>query len=153
MKTLALIGAANCRREISRRCKGVTLVELIVAIVVLGVVVSGLATGFATVTRSAPLSKEMHQALQLAQGRMELILYQKQRLGFAGFTAATFDPCALGGAQQACQSPTDFNVVSSPPTSVTINGDAVDFKMVTVTVNGPPSGAQLVQLQALVANY
>jgi prepilin-type N-terminal cleavage/methylation domain-containing protein len=135
------------------RCRGVTLVELVVAIVVLGIVVAGLATGFATVTRSSPLSKEMHQALQLAQGRMELILYQKQRLGFAGFTAATFDPCPLGGAQAACQTPTGFTVTASPPAAITINGDATNFMSVTITVTGPPSGAQLVQLQALVANY
>jgi prepilin-type N-terminal cleavage/methylation domain-containing protein len=133
------------------RARGVTLVELIVAIVVLGVVVAGLATGFATVTRSAPLSEEMHQALQLAQGRMELILYQKQRLGFATFSAANYDPCALAGTQQACLKPSaDWTV--TPAFAANWNGDT-NYKVITVTVSDPPSGAQLAQLQALVANY
>lgn len=70
--------------------RGATLVELISFIIIVGVVVAGLFTAFAGILRSVGVPEHITQALELAQGRMELIVAQKHRLGFAAFDASTF---------------------------------------------------------------
>src|SRR5882724_7695086 len=160
---------ANMRAFRNRRvpvvaCRGVTLLEVIVFIVIAGLAVAGLVVGMSGAVRTAPMSKEMHQGLQLAQGRMELILAQRSLpAGFAGFTAATFDPCAPpGGAQEACLAPTNYTVVApcfytgagtcAFGAANTCMAGLVDYKCVRVRVTGP-GGTILAELDAIVANY
>ena len=146
-------------------CGGVSLIELVVFIVITAVAVVGLVAGMSSVVRTAPMPKEMHQGLQLAQGRMELILAQRSpsRLDFAGFTAAAFDPCAPpGGAQEACLAPTNYTVVAPClytgagtcgfGAANTCQGGDVNYKCVRVRVTGP-QGATVAELEAMVANY
>ena len=147
----------------SRGCRGVSLVELIVFIVITAVVVAGLMSGMSAAVRTAPIPREMHQGLQLAQGRIELILAQRQRLGFAGFTNLTFDPCQPpGGAQEACLAPAAYTVVTPcfytgagtcgfGAANTCQSGD-VNYKCVRVRATGP-QGTTLAQLDAMVANY
>ena len=147
----------------SRGCRGVTLVELIVFIVITAVVVAGLMSGISAAVRTAPMPREMHQGLQLVQGRMELILAQRKRLGFSGFTSATFDPCQPpGGAQEACLAPGAYTVVTPcfytgagtcgfGAANTCQSGD-VNYKCVRVRATGP-QGTTLAQLDAMVANY
>ncbi|HTF16186.1 MAG TPA: prepilin-type N-terminal cleavage/methylation domain-containing protein [Burkholderiales bacterium] len=147
----------------SHDCRGVSLVELIVFIVITAVVVVGLVAGMSGAVRTAPVPKAMHQGLQLAQGRMELILAQRTRLDFAGFTSATFDPCAPpGGAQEACLAPAAFTVVAPCfytgagtcgfGAANTCRGGDVNYKCVRVRVTGP-QGTTVAELEAMVANY
>ncbi len=146
-----------------RGCGGATLVEVVVFIVIVGVVLAGLAVSMSGAVRTAPKPKEMHQGLQLAQGRMELILAQRSRLDFPGFTAATFDPCASpAGAQEACLAPSTYTVVTpcfytgagtcSFGASNTCKGGDVNYKCVRVRVTGP-EGTVLAELDAMIANY
>lgn len=146
-----------------RGCAGVSLIELIVFIVITAVVVVGLVAGMSGAVRTAPVPKEMHQGLQLAQGRMELIRAQRYVLGFANFTAATFDPCAPpGGAQEACLAPTNYAVVApclytgagtcAFGAANTCQGGDVNYKCVRVRVTGP-QGTTVAELDAMVANY
>jgi len=139
------------------------LVELIVFIVITAVVVVGLVAGMSGAVRTAPVPKAMHQGLQLAQGRMELILAQRTRLDFAGFTSATFDPCAPpGGAQEACLAPAAFTVVAPCfytgagtcgfGAANTCQGGDVNYKCVRVRVTGP-QGITVAEFDAMVANY
>jgi len=140
------------------------LVELIVFIVITAVVVAGLMSGISAAVRTAPMPREMHQGLQLVQGRMELILAQRERLGFSSFNSATFDPCAPpgGGAQQACLAPAAYTVVTPcfytgagtcgfGAANTCQSGD-VNYACVRVRVTGP-QGTTLAQLDAMVANY
>ncbi len=148
----------------SRGCRGVSLIELIVFIVIAGIVVAALMFGMSAAVRTAPLPREMHQGLQLAQGRMELILAQRSRpTGFAGFNSATFDPCAPpGGAQQACLAPAAYTVVTPCfytgagtcgfGAANTCQGGDVNYACVRVRVTGP-QGTTLAELDAMVANY
>ena len=140
-----------------------SLIEVIVFIVITAVVVVGLVAGMSGAVRTAPVPREMHQGLQLAQGRMELILAQRSRLGFAGFTAATFDPCAPpGGAQEACLAPATYAVVAPCfytgagtcgfGAANTCNGGDVNYTCVRVRVTGP-EGTTVAELDAMVANY
>ena len=155
--------ARRGRSGIARRAsRGVSLVEVIAFIVITSVVVVGLLAGMSGAVRTAPVPREMHQGLQLAQGRMELILAQRSLpAGFAGFTAATFDPCAPpGGAQEACLAPTNYTVVApcfytgagtcAFGAANTCMAGLVDYKCVRVT---GPGGTILAELDAIVANY
>ncbi len=146
----------------SRGCRGVSLVELIVFIVITAVVVAGLMSGMSAAVRTAPLPREMHQGLQLAQGRMELILEQRQSLGFAGFNNLTFDPCQPPGGAQACLAPAAYTVVAPCfytgagtcgfGAANTCQGGDVNYACVRVRVTGP-QGTTLAELDTMFANY
>jgi len=146
-----------------RRCGGLSLIEVIFFIVITGLVLAGLVVGMSGGTRTAPQPREMQQGLQLAQGRLELILAQRNILGFAAFSAATFDPCAApSGGQEACQVPTNYTVVApclytgagtcAFGAANTCNGGLADYKCVRVRVTGP-QGVTVAELDAMVANY
>jgi len=152
----------NHRVVAPRACRGVSLVELIVFIVVTGIVAAALIAGMAAAVRTAPVPRAMHQGLQLAQGRMELILAQRKSLGFSNFTSATFDPCQPpGGAQEACLAPAAYAATACFYTGAgtcafgaanTCQSGNVDYKCVRVRVTGS-DGSTLTQLDAMVANY
>ena len=155
--------ALRNHRVVARRaCRGVSLVELIVFIVVTGIVAAALIAGMAAAVRTAPVPRVMHQGLQLAQGRMELILAQRKSLGFSNFTSATFDPCQPpGGAQEACLAPAAYAATACFYTGAgtcafgaanTCQSGNVDYKCVRVRVTGS-DGSTLTQLDAMVANY
>jgi len=104
----------------------------------------------------------MHQGLQLAQGRMELILEQKIRLGFAGLTGANFDPCVPPGGQEACLAPATFAVLSCFYTGAGTRGFGaastcrtpadVNYTCVRVRATGP-DGTTVAELDSMFANY
>lgn len=146
--------------------RGVTLIELIAFIVIVGVLVSGLMSGFATTLQGSAVSKQVTQALQLAQERMELIQARKDVVGFACFTGTRFDPCTaaaaagscaatLASTHPACSAATTFGYTVQPPvldeTGACMGGDT-NYKCITVTVTDS-SGAKLAELEAVVANY
>jgi type II secretory pathway pseudopilin PulG len=146
--------------------RGVTLIELIAFIIIIGVLVSGLAAGFSANMRGSGTSRDVTQALQLAQERMELIRARKDVVGFACFTGTRFDPCtaaAVAGScpampastHPACSGATTFGHTVQPPvldeTGACMGGDS-NYKCITVTVTDA-SGATLSRLQAAVANY
>ena len=155
--------ALRNHRVVARRaCRGVSLVELIVFIVVTGIVAAALIAGMAAAVRTAPVPRAMHQGLQLAQGRMELILAQRKSLGFSNFTSATFDPCRPpGGAQEACLAPAAYAATACFYTGAgtcafgaanTCQSGDVNYKCIRVRVTGS-DGSTLTQLDAMVANY
>ncbi|MEW6330518.1 MAG: type II secretion system protein [Pseudomonadota bacterium] len=143
------------------RSQGVTLIELIAFIVIIGVLISGLASGFSTAMRGGNVSREVTQALQLAQERMELIRARKDVVGFACFTGTRYDPCqaaALAGSclampaatHPACNSTLGYTVTAALDETTCMGGDT-NYKCITVTVSG--GGGTLSRLQAAVANY
>lgn len=139
-----------------------TLIELIAFIVIAGLVATALIQVFGGTMRGSHLGKEMTQATQLAQQRMEVIMGQRKRLGYHGFDASTFDPCDPVGAPawgaQACQTTSypagQFTITSTPTfTSDACGaGTGTDCKLVTVTVTGP-YGNQLSSLMYQVWGY
>jgi len=145
--------------------QGVTLIEFIAFIVIVGLLVSGLMSGFSVTMRGSGVPKQVTQGLQLAQERMELIRARKDVVGFACFTGTRFDPCtaaALVGscpampasAHPACNTATTFGFTVTPlldETGACMGGD-VNYKCITVTVTDA-SGTRMSELQAAVANY
>lgn len=128
---------------------GYSLIELVVFIVVLGILGTALFTGFSTALMTSAASPAGIDATHLAQQRMELILAQKRRLGFAGFVSTSFDPCmsAPPSTQPVCTAiPAGYTVSSTLSANW---GGNTNYKVITVTVTGKEQAA----LVALVANY
>lgn len=129
------------------RMRGVTLIELVMFIVIAAIVAAAMVQAFSGTMRGSYYGKELTQATQLAQQRMEVILGQRKTLTYAGFDANTFDPCDNVGpapwAAQACQT-TAYAAGQFVVTS-TFNGanDAcgagagTNCREITVTVTGP----------------
>lgn len=132
--------------------RGVTLIELIAFIIIVGVLVSGLAAGLGTTLRGSGTPRQVTQALQLAQERMELIRAQKDVLGFAGFTAATYDPCLAGSTHPACSATLGYTITPALDETGACMGGDPDYKCITVTATDA-GGVRLSELQAAVANY
>jgi type II secretory pathway pseudopilin PulG len=145
--------------------RGVTLIELVAFIIIIGVLVSGLAAGFSTNMRGSAISRDVTQALQLAQERMELIRARKDVVGFACFTGTRFDPCQNAAAagscpamaastHPACSAATTLGYTVTPALDETgaCMGNDPEYKCITVTVRDA-TGATLSRLQAAVANY
>jgi type II secretory pathway pseudopilin PulG len=128
---------------------GFSLIELVVFIVVLSILGASLFASFSSALQLGAAGPTLNNARQLAQERMELILGQRHRLGFAGFTAASFDPCTSSppSLQEACTAIPAGYAVS---TSLTDNwGSDTNYKVIDVAVIGTGSTS----LTALVANY
>ena len=128
--------------------RGVTLVELVIFIVVTGIAVTGVLLAFAATERGGPTAAQMTQARVLADSRMELVLAQKNVLGFDCFNAPLADPCETAAASATppcpgrtastaplCAVPTGYLV------AVSVTSPSVISRLVTVQVQGPGGGA------------
>ncbi len=134
--------------------RGVTLIEMIAFIVIAGIAMVVLVQVFAVSTRGSHTGKQLTQAVHLAQQRLEVIRGQRARLGYAGFTSATYDPCPPVGAwtAQACQT-TSYAGGSFTVTSTFSDvACGADCKQVTVTVT-EPDGATVSVLTTQFWNY
>ena len=132
-----------------RMPRGYSLIELVIVVVVIGMLGVGLMTAFSGALLGATQPERISRAVLLAQERMELIMGQRDVLGFAAFDAATFDPCAATppSASPACTGvPSGYTVTAGLVPNW--NGDT-GYKVITVTV----SGAGDAQLQALTADF
>ncbi len=141
------------RREASR---GLTFVELIAFIVIAGVIAAALVQAFGGSGRGAHYGKQLTQATQLAQQRMEVILGQRKRLGHAAFvTSPDYDPCQSGawGTSALCATTTTpagpYTVTSTRSAAGACGTGCVE---ITVTVRGP-YGDVLARLTAQVWDY
>lgn len=126
--------------------RGATLIELIAFIVIAGIVATAMVQAFSGTMRGLHLGKEITQGVQLAQQRMDVILGQRKRLGYAGFTLATYDPCLLAippfPASQACAASAGYTVTSAPAApgfaaDACGVGTGTTCRVITVTVTGP----------------
>jgi type II secretory pathway pseudopilin PulG len=134
---------------------GVTLVELIAFIVIVAIVAAAMVQAFSGTMRGSHYGKELTQATQLAQERMEVILGQRKRLGYASFIAGDYDPCqpppavvAPWSTNQACVA-TTYTVAS---TLSAADACGTGCSEITVTVTGP-YGDVLARLTEQVWNY
>ena len=126
---------------------GFSLIELVIFILVTSILSAALFTAFSSALRGPAVASAASQAMHLAVERMELILPQKQVLGFAAFSNPNADPCKMGSTQLAC---------TTVPSGFTIDSNIVDnwggdtnYKVITVNVTGTATAT----LTALVADY
>jgi Tfp pilus assembly protein PilE len=123
------------------RHSGISLIELVIFIVILGILGLTIMMSFGVSLEQSPLSQQSTQALEYAQQRMDLILGQRAMQGFSSFV----DPCVASPSLAVCTS-TGYTVSSSIVNNW--NGDT-KFKVITVTVIGNGRAS----LQSLVADY
>ena len=107
---------------------------------------------YTSILARAPTAAQITQATQLAQERMELILSQKDVLGY---NSLGLDPCPPASA--VCPTlPLGFIASAVGATTASApwpaNPDTSQYRLITVTVTGP-QGKQLIQLQSVLANY
>lgn len=138
------------RKLVARRRRrdalGVTLIELIAFIVIIGVVAVAMVQAFSGTMRGSHFGKELNQGTQLAQQRMEVILGQRKTLGYTLFTTGDYDPCQSGSwTGQLCTSSTGFSVSS---TRGAVDACGSGCTEVVVTVNGPSGGVASATYQA-----
>ena len=136
--------------------RGVTLIELIAFIVIMGISVTALLSMYRAVLPRGATPAEITLATQLAQERMELILGQRVASGYS--TVVLTDPCVGGTPPAICTSqftPTGLYsiiVVGINP-AVQFSGLSTNsYRMLGVKVLGP-DGNQLANLSAVIANY
>jgi type II secretory pathway pseudopilin PulG len=134
------------------RLRGFTLVELVVFIVIIGFAAYALFRSFGSVLPRSPTAAQLTQAMQLAQERMELILGQRDVLGYNNLL--DLDPCNVG-APLVCTNTLGYAVSSTgtaPAGAVVWNCLPVgNCKIVSVTVK--LGGITLAQQSAVLSNY
>ena len=134
---------------------GFTLIELLMAMVIIGVAAVVFLNSFRNLLPRSPTPAEVTQAGHLAQQRLEAVLGQRRRLGYAGI----IDPCASSppSPPAPCSILQDYAVTVtgvSPFVTWPINTDTNLYRLITVTVkdlNG--AGMTMAVETALVANY
>lgn len=128
--------------------RGLSLIELIAFIVIMGISVVALLSMYRAVLPRSVTPAQITIATQLAQERMELILGQRDVLGYSPVTS--LDPCP-GAA--ICTAPSGYSViVNGADSPVAWSGVTSDYRQIGVQVLGPDAN-QLANLSAVIANY
>ena len=136
--------------------RGVTLIELIAFIVIMGISVTALLSMYRAVLPHGTTPAQITLATQLAQERMELLLGQRDASGYS--TVVLADPCAGATPPALCTdqfTPSGLYsiVVTGVNPAVQFSGLSIDsYRMLGVKVLGP-DGNQLANLSAVIANY
>jgi prepilin-type N-terminal cleavage/methylation domain-containing protein len=109
--------------------KGFTLVEVLVAIILLGIITSGVFSGLITVSRVLFKNDSRATAKNLAETQMEFV---KQQTFIAGSGTSVYTAAPIPTAQSGYS--VIINVVSGP--SLTPPRDSY-LEQITITVTGP----------------
>lgn len=130
-----------------KNIQGFNLIELVVFIIVLGIATVGIMMSFRTALETSADIATSNTALEITQGRLEIIIGQYKINGFNSFS----DICSGSGTLPAvCTIPNGYTVTTSisnwPLSSSTF------FKLITVSTEDA-SGARLARLRSLVAKY
>ena len=143
-------------RAVSAAQRGVSLIELIAFIVIMGISVTALLSMYRAVLPRGATPAQITLASQLAQERMELLLGQRDAYGYS--TAVLSDPCVGGTPPAICTNqftPSGLYsiVVTGVNPAVQFSGLSTNnYRMLGVKVLGP-DGNQLANLSAVIANY
>jgi hypothetical protein len=144
-------------RSASAAQRGVTLIEVIAFIVIMGISVVALLSMYRAVLPHGVTPAEITLATQLAQERMELILGQRVASGYS--TAVLTDPCVGGTPPAICTNqftPTGlYSIIVTginPPALQWSGISPNNYRMFGVKVLGP-DGNQLANLSAVIGNY
>jgi Tfp pilus assembly protein PilV len=128
--------------------RGVSLIELIAFIVIMGISVTALLSMYRAVLPHGATPEEITLATQLAQERMELILGQRAARGYS--PVVSLDPCP---GPAICTPTTGYSVIVAGVSSPVLWSDVTgNYRQIGVRVLGP-DGNQLASLSAVIANY
>jgi Tfp pilus assembly protein PilE len=132
----------------TRQQKGVSLIELIIFIIVLGMLSSGILMAFAVVLEKIPAVKKTTLATTIAQRKMERILGQKYSQGFDNVS----DPCETQPQPDICENVPVGYQIDQVDITQPWNGDN-HHKAITVTVKTEDGSQVLSSLRTIVADY
>jgi hypothetical protein len=128
--------------------RGVSLIELIAFIVIMGICVVALLSMYRAVLPHGATPEEITLATQLAQERMEIILGQRVVRGYS--PAVSLDPCP---GPAICTPTTGYSVIVSGASPPVLWSDVTgNYRQIGVRVLGP-DGKQLANLSAVIADY
>jgi len=136
--------------------RGVTLIELIAFIVIMGISVTALLSMYRAVLPRGTTPAQITLATQLAQERMELLLGQRDANGYS--TVVLADPCVGGTPPAICTdqfTPSGLYSIVVTGVNPALPWSAIStnsYRMLGVQVLGP-DGNQLANLSAVIANY
>ena len=135
--------------------RGVTLIELIAFIVIMGIASMALLSMYRAVLPRGATPSQITIATQLAQERMELILGKRVADGYS--TTVLTDPCVGGTPPAICTNqftPSGLYsvVVVGISPALQWSGTTNTYRMLGVQVLGP-DGNQFANLSAVIANY
>ncbi len=140
-------GARTQRWLKTARRTGFTLLEVLMAIVILSFGATVFLNAFRDLLPRGPSTANIGIASQLAQERLTLVLAQRVRRGYAGMS----DPC---GSSVLCNSVSGFTVTLSGlsvSTSWGLDTDTQRYRVITATVTH--ASGTLAQESVIVANY
>lgn len=144
----ARVAAANAVQ------RGVTLIELVAFIVIMGIASMALLSMYRAVLPRGATPSQITLAAELAQERMELILGQRAASGYSPLV----DPCAGGTPPVICSNqftPSGLYSVIVVGINPAVQWSGIStntYRMLGVKVLGP-DGRQLANLSAVIANY
>ena len=129
-----------------KQMRGLSLIELVIFIVVLGLALSSIFLAFTTALQQSVAVNPQTTANELAQMRMNIILGQRRLQGYNVLAPGTnTDWC---GASPPAVCTINAGITGYTVTSViatyTISGDS-NYKIITVTVTGPQSAKAVLQ--------
>lgn len=128
-----------------KKQQGFNLIELVIFIVVIGIAAIGIMMSFRAALETNPDIVQGDMAVNLTQGRLQIILGQYKINGFSSFS----DICS-SGSLALCSVPAGFTVASSIADNWNGNNR---FKVITVTTTETSTGDTLSSASALVANF
>lgn len=121
--------------------RGMSLIELIMFIIVIGIMASTVFIAFNTVLSNSSRPGDILKATQLANARMQLILLQ--RFSTTDFNTFT-DPCA-SGTLAACQGLETYAAVEGFTVNSTITAVSGGVRTATITVTGNASSSVMMR--------
>jgi Tfp pilus assembly protein PilV len=135
--------------------RGVTLIEAVLAIAIIGAGLIGVMMVFSGGTKSALVSDQSIIASNLAREKMEQIVADRVNKGYATTIATNYSDGALGGNYSAYTR--NVTITEVDPNQTTANDDFLvalpgsGYARVTVVVGWGAS--ESVKLETLLANY
>lgn len=136
--------------------RGLSLIELIAFIVIMGISVTALLSMYRAVLPRGATPAQITLATQLAQERMELLLGRRVASGYS--TVMLTDPCVGGTPPAICTdqfTPSGLYSISVTGISPVVQFSGLStnsYRVLGVEVFGP-DGLALANLSAVIANY
>ena len=125
--------------------KGISLIELIVFILVMGLIVTTILIGMDRVLTGVGIPRAVETASQLSLARMDIILAARESTGFESLV----DPCSSAAPPEVCTALSQFAQTEGININTTIANDGSNYKLITVAASGKASAT----LQSRVAHY
>lgn len=122
-----------------KKVMGYTLIEVVIFLVIMGIAMAGIMLSFQTALSTTPENSRATMALNLTQGRLDIIIGQYYQRGFASFT----DICSSSPGLALCSLPSNYSISSN----ITNNGSTK-----TIEVTTSYSGTIEAKLSTIVAN-